>query len=42
MQKVWAFVRGCFLLLRKGSKLYYSWVFTLLVLVAIGVIAYAP
>jgi len=41
MQKVWAFVRGCFLLLRKGSRLYYAWLSALLVLVAIGVIAYA-
>ena len=41
MQKVWAFVRGCFLLLRKGSKLYYTWVSALLVLIVIGVVAYA-
>ena len=40
MQKVWAFVRGCFLLLRKGSKLYYTWLSALLVLIAIGVSAY--
>ena len=41
MQKVWAFLRGCFLLLMKGSKIYYVWVTALLVLVAIGVLAYA-
>src|SRR5512144_1692359 len=41
MQKVWAFLRGCFLLLMKGSKLYYTWLSALLVLVAIGVLAYA-
>ena len=41
MQKVWAFLRGCFLLLMKGSKIYYAWVTALLVLVAIGVSAYA-
>jgi len=41
MQKVWAFVRGCFLLLGKGSKLYYTWLSALLVLIAIGVFAYA-
>jgi Ni/Fe-hydrogenase subunit HybB-like protein len=41
MQKVWAFLRGCFLLLMKGSKIYYAWVTALLVLVAIGVLAYA-
>jgi Ni/Fe-hydrogenase subunit HybB-like protein len=40
MQKVWAFLRGCFLLLMKGSKIYYAWVAVLLVLVAIGVLAY--
>ena len=41
MQKVWGFLRGCFLLLMKGSRLYYAWVTALLVLVAIGVLAYA-
>ena len=41
MQKVWAFLRGCFLLLMKGSKIYYAWVTALLVLVVIGVLAYA-
>jgi molybdopterin-containing oxidoreductase family membrane subunit len=40
MQKVWAFLRGCFLLLMKGSKIYYAWVTALLVLVVIGVLAY--
>src|SRR3989304_5526425 len=41
MQKVWAFVRGCLLLLGKGSKLYYAWLSALMVLIAIGVFAYA-
>ena len=41
MQKVWAFLRGCFLLLMKGSKIYYAWVTALLVMVVIGVLAYA-
>jgi len=41
MQKVWAFLRGCFLLLMKGSRIYYAWVTALLVLVVIGVLAYA-
>jgi len=40
MQKVWAFVRGCFLLVRKGSRLYYTWLSALLVLIGIGVFAY--
>jgi len=40
MQKVWAFVRGCFLLVMKGSKLYYTWLSTLLIPIAIGVVAY--
>src|SRR5659263_237951 len=40
MHKIWAFLRGCLLLLSKGSKLYYAWVSALLVLIAIGVIAY--
>jgi molybdopterin-containing oxidoreductase family membrane subunit len=40
MKKVWAFLKGCFLLLRKGSKIYYAWVTFLLVLMAIGTLAY--
>ncbi|KRT74883.1 MAG: polysulfide reductase NrfD, molybdopterin oxidoreductase, membrane subunit [Deltaproteobacteria bacterium CSP1-8] len=41
MKKVWAFIKGCFILLRRGSKLYYAWVYLLLALMAIGVLAYA-
>jgi len=41
MKKVWAFIKGCFILLRRGSKLYYAWVSLLLALIAIGVLAYA-
>ncbi len=40
MKKVWAFVKGCFILLRQGSKLYYTWVYVLLAFVGIGVAAY--
>jgi len=41
MHKIWAFLRGCLLLLSKGSKLYYAWVTALLVLIVIGIITYA-
>ena len=41
MRKVWAFVKGCFILLRRGSRLYYAWIYLLLGLVAVGVLAYA-
>ncbi|OGP32784.1 MAG: polysulfide reductase [Deltaproteobacteria bacterium GWC2_65_14] len=41
MRKVWAFVKGCFILLRRGSKLYYVWIYFLLALVVVGVLAYA-
>ena len=41
MKKVWAFVKGCFTLLRRGSKLYYAWIYLLLALIAVGVLAYA-
>jgi molybdopterin-containing oxidoreductase family membrane subunit len=41
MKKVWAFIKGCFTLLRRGSKLYYTWIYLLLVFIAIGVLAYA-
>ncbi len=40
MKKVWAFIKGCFVLLRRGSKLYYAWVYFLLAFIAIGVLAY--
>src|SRR5512134_3030492 len=40
MKKVWAFLKGCFLLLRKGSKIYYAWVAFLLALMVIGTMAY--
>ncbi len=40
MKKVWAFFKGCFILLRRGSKLYYTWIYFLLALIAIGVLAY--
>src|SRR5512139_2411019 len=40
MQKVWAFIKGCFTLLKKGSRVYYTWVALLLALIAIGVLAY--
>ncbi len=41
MKKVWAFIKGCFTLLRQGSKLYYSWIYLLLAFIIIGVLAYA-
>jgi formate-dependent nitrite reductase membrane component NrfD len=40
MKKVWAFLKGCFVLLRKGSKIYYAWVTFLLALMVIGTMAY--
>ena len=40
MKKVWAFIKGCFVLLRRGSKLYHTWIYFLLVFVGIGVAAY--
>ena len=40
MKKVWAFIKGCFVLLRRGSKLYHTWIYVLLVFVGIGVAAY--
>jgi Ni/Fe-hydrogenase subunit HybB-like protein len=40
MKKVWAFVKGCFILLRQGSKLYHTWVYVLLAFIGIGVAAY--
>jgi len=36
MKKVWAFIKGCFILLRRGSKLYYAWVYLLLALMRSG------
>jgi Ni/Fe-hydrogenase subunit HybB-like protein len=41
MKKVWAFVRGCFILLRQGSRLYYAWIAFLLAFMVIGLLAYA-
>lgn len=41
MRKVWAFVKGCFILLRRGSQLYYVWICLLLALMVVGVLAYA-
>jgi len=41
MQKVWAFIKGSFTLVMKGSKVYYAWLTVLLALIVIGVIAYA-
>ncbi len=40
MKKVWAFLKGCFTLLRQGSKLYYTWVYVLLAFIGIGIAAY--
>jgi molybdopterin-containing oxidoreductase family membrane subunit len=40
MKKVWAFVKGCFILLRQGSKLYYIWIYVLLAFMGIGIAAY--
>ncbi|MGZ8446348.1 MAG: sulfate reduction electron transfer complex DsrMKJOP subunit DsrP [Candidatus Deferrimicrobiaceae bacterium] len=40
MKKVWAFVKGCFVLLKQGSKLYYIWIYVLLAFIGIGVAAY--
>ena len=40
MKKVWAFVKGCFVLLRRGSKLYYAWIYVLLAFMGIGIAAY--
>lgn len=41
MKKVWAFIKGCFTLLKQGSKLYYMWIYLLLAFIGIGVLAYA-
>jgi Ni/Fe-hydrogenase subunit HybB-like protein len=41
MKKVWAFFRGCFILLRQGSRLYYAWIAFLLAFMVIGLLAYA-
>src|SRR3989304_6276044 len=41
MRKVWAFVKVCFILLRRGSKLYYAWIYLLLALMFVGILAYA-
>lgn len=40
MKKVWGFFRGCFILLGRGSKLYYAWMYLLLALMAVGIAAY--
>jgi Ni/Fe-hydrogenase subunit HybB-like protein len=40
MKKVWAFLKGCFTLLLRGSKLYYTWIYLLLAFIGIGVLAY--
>jgi len=40
MKKVWAFVKGSFILLRQGSRLYYIWIYVLLAFIGIGVAAY--
>ena len=40
MKKVWAFVKGCFVLLRRGSKLYYAWIYILLAFITVGILAY--
>ena len=40
MKKVWAFIMGCFALLKKGSKVYYAWVGILLAFIVLGVLAY--
>jgi Ni/Fe-hydrogenase subunit HybB-like protein len=41
MKKVWAFVRGCFILLKQGSRLYYAWIAFLMAFMLIGLLAYA-
>jgi Ni/Fe-hydrogenase subunit HybB-like protein len=40
MQKIWEFFKGTLALIVKGSKAYYMWVFTLLVFMGIGFLAY--
>ena len=40
MKNIWNFFAGTLVLISKGSKAYYSWVFFLLTLMAIGVSAY--
>ncbi len=41
MKNIWHFFKGTLVLVSKGSKAYYCWVFFLLGLMAIGAIAYA-
>jgi molybdopterin-containing oxidoreductase family membrane subunit len=40
MKNVWSFFKGTLVLVGKGSKAYYVWVFTLLSLMAIGAVTY--
>src|SRR5512134_2403080 len=41
MKMIWEFFKGTLVLVLKGSKAYYAWVFSLLGLMGIGAIAYA-
>ncbi|MGB7630257.1 MAG: NrfD/PsrC family molybdoenzyme membrane anchor subunit, partial [Candidatus Deferrimicrobium sp.] len=40
MKMIWGFFKGTLVLITKGSKAYYMWVFTLLCLIGIGFLAY--
>ncbi|MHB8941918.1 MAG: sulfate reduction electron transfer complex DsrMKJOP subunit DsrP [Desulfobacteria bacterium] len=40
MRKIWEFFKGTLVLVAKGSKAYYVWVFTLLCFMGIGFLAY--
>ena len=40
MRKIWEFFKGTLALVAKGSKAYYVWVFTLLIFMGIGFLAY--
>lgn len=40
MKNIWSFFKGTLVLVGKGSKAYYVWVFSLLSLMAIGVVSY--
>lgn len=41
MKKAWEFFKGTLVLCVRGSRTYYVWIFTLLAVMAVGVIAYA-
>ena len=38
MRKIWEFFKGTLVLVSKGSKAYYAWMVSLLVLMAVGLL----